>query len=157
MKKLLPFLLLLATGCGSKNTDPAAKLADPDAVPAGQHLIKVVYTGSGWPAAAPSLFIFQSTSNTVGKEVYRNVTGNWSEAVDAGKERVLRLAYRDTTFALKFYAGMNPRPPGAAVAAAGATLTANAYVDGRLQWTNSINSGSTAGDKEWLLDTKNLK
>lgn len=158
MKSYFPLLLLLATGCGSKTSDPAAKTADPDAVPAGQHLIKVVYTGSGWGSAVPGLFIYQDTQNTAGKEVYHNVVGPWTESVDAANGHILRLAYRDTAFALHFEAGMRGYTQGSPKTTnPAATLTAKAYVDGRLQWTNSIDGTATYNDHEWLIDTKNLK
>lgn len=155
MKFYLLLLLVLATGCGSKNSDPAAKAADPDAVPAGQHLIKVVYTGSGWTSAIPRLVLFQSTQNTAGKLVYPTKAEDWQETVDAKNGRILRIAYRDTAFALRFYAGSRIYDCNTPAPTSG-TLRYQVYVDGRDQGLYQLRTAS-CGDQETLIDTKNLK
>lgn len=161
--RLLPLVLLppLLLACAKKQD--AAPAPDPDAVPAGQHLLKAVFTGGDWgsgsPQPYPQLYLRQGTGNTAGKIVYPAVKADWQENPDAKTGHTLRLAYRDTAFGLVFYPGvrvfacnrLQPAPPPVPGA-----MNCRIYVDGRDQGTYAVVYNQCDG-QEWAVDTKNLK
>ena len=161
MKNYLLLLLVLLSAC-SKKPDATPTL-DPDAVPAGQHLVKAVFTGGGWgsgsPQPYPQLYIRQSSGNTAGKIIYPPVKADWQENLDAKNGHILRLAYRDTAAQLLFYPGVRvfacnrPQPSPAPVPG---SMTCQIYVDGRDQGVHAVMYAQCDG-QEWAVDTKNLK
>lgn len=157
MKHALTSLLLalLFTGCGKKS-DSAAAAPNPDAVPAGQHLIKMVLTGGNWNAEVPRLSIHQETNNTLnGRLVYPPTLDTWARS-DDGHTKTLRLAYRDTAFALHFYCGTRTYSCSQTAPTTG-SFTMQVFVDGRDQGTTAMSYTDSCGDHGIPLDTKNLR
>ena len=161
MKNYLLLLLALLSACAKK--PDAAPAPDPDAVPAGQHLLKAVFMGGDWgsgsPQPYPQLYIRQGSGNTGGKIVYQPVQADWKENPDAKNGHILRMAYRDTAFQLLFYPGVRvfacnrpaPSPPPVP-----GYMSYRIYVDGRDQGLHFV-AYNQCDEQEWAVDTKNLK
>lgn len=155
MKNLLTLLLLFSVAC-SKKADPAAADPNADPIPAGQHVIRAVITGTGWDARDVAIGINRTTARTGERAIYRSVNGTWQQARG---DKALRLAYRDTAATLQFSCHMSPTLPNGLPMPAGATLTCKVYVDNRYQdQVQLVGTGQSANNyEEYSVITNALK